>query len=515
MNNKMTEKISLEEILYYIMFSLLISLKGLGLDEASFLFRVGLVIALFVFGMKILIGKYSIKELLLIALGGVWGSFVFFNVGSLSILIYALIIFGMKNISVPKVMKVGAVVYSVCFFVTVTAALFFHRPGVQLVHEKLGLGPILRESLGYTHPNVLHVTYIVLMAFVLYGCKKENVFKTIAALMLGNIFVFIYSLSYTGLLISVAMIFIYLYFIYRKKISAIENDLIKCILPLCICVSTIVAYVVEGRIYEVLNKLLNNRVWAIKVFFDDYNLTALGEKILRSGFSLDNSYIYALAWYGMVFLVIIVIGYWLLIEKYLKEDKRRKLAIIIAFLFAGMTEQFLFNASIKNITFIFLGDIIFRSIQKENKELDLLSKYNRFWNISFNKLIIVWEKGKKINWKKILVSYLLVNVLALGVLLFIPTNRYERVYVNERMCDCNGEIVEKDDVFENHSTLVIGDMTTGEYYYYFNKENSNLITVMDYRYKLSLSIYISIFTTIAGSIIVGKTTENKKNRDGR
>ena len=510
MNSKMTEKISLEEILYYVMFSLLISLKGLGLDEGSVLFRVGLVVALFLFGMKILIGKYSIKELVLIALGGVWGSFVFFNVGSLSILIYALIIFGMKNISVSKVMKVGMAVYSVCFFFTVTAAIFFNRPGVQLVHEKLGLGPILRESLGYTHPNVLHVTYIVLMAFVLYVCKKENVFKTIIGLMIGNAFVFIYSLSYTGLLISVIMIFVYLYFVYRKNISVIEKGLVKCILPLCICTSTIIAYAVEGRIYEVLNKLLNNRVWAIKVFFDDFKLTALGEQILRSGFSLDNSYIYALAWYGVVFFIVVAIGYWLLIEKYLKEDKRRELAIIIAFLFAGMTEQFLFNASIKNITLVFIGDIIFRSIQERNTELDLLSKYNRFWNISFNKLIVAWEKVKKFNWKKILVNYLVVNVLVLGALLFITTNRYERVYVNERMCDCNGEIVEKEDVFENHSTLVIGDRTTGEYYYYFNKENSNLIAVMDTRYKLSLSIYISIFITIAGGIIVGKIAESKK-----
>lgn len=508
MNNKMTEKISLEEILYYIMFSLLISLKGLGLDEGSFLFRVGLVAALLLFGMKILIGKYSIKELLLIVLGGVWGIFVFFHVGSLSILIYALIIFGMKNISVSKVMKVGAVVYSICFFITVTAAIFFHRPGVQLVHEKLGLGPILRESLGYTHPNVLHVTYIVLMAFVLYVCKKEKIFKTIVGLMIGNIFVFTYSLSYTGLLTSLVMVIAYLYFIYRTNISSIEQVLIKCVLPLVICISTIIASFVEDELFVLINTLLNNRLWAIKVFFHNYEITAWGERIAVQGFSLDNSYAYALAWYGVIFLGMIGIAYWLLINKYLKEERRKELAIIITFLFAGMTEQFLFNASIKNITFIFLGDVIFRSIQEKNKELELACKYNRFWNIDFSKLFLIREKVKKVNWKRILITYLVVNILVLVCLFIVPTNPYNRVYVNERMCDCGGEVIADKELIRADDTLIIGNENVDVGYYYFTKENSNLINVMDIRYKFSMSIYISVFIIIA-TVIVLKKTENK------
>ena len=120
------------------------------------------------FGAKILVGSYSLKELVLIVLGGFWSIFIFFNMGSFGILVYVLLALGMKNISVTKVMKLGALVWSSCFFITITAAIFMDRPGVQVVHEKLGLGPILRESLGYGHPNVLHITYILFIFQVLF-----------------------------------------------------------------------------------------------------------------------------------------------------------------------------------------------------------------------------------------------------------------------------------------------------------------------------------------------------------
>ena len=171
MNSRIQVKMQLEEILYYLMFSLLLSLKGIGLDEGSILFRIGLVGGIVLFFAKILVGKYSIRELIFIALGLLWGIFIFFNMGSFGILVYALLAFGMKNISVSKVMKLGAVVWSICMAVTITAAIFFDRVGVQVVHEKLGLGPILRESLGYGHPNVLHITYLLFMVFILYTCN--------------------------------------------------------------------------------------------------------------------------------------------------------------------------------------------------------------------------------------------------------------------------------------------------------------------------------------------------------
>lgn len=510
--------ISLEEALYDVMFSLLLCLKGVGLDEGSMLFRIGLAVAMVLFAAKILIGRYSVKELLVIVTGIGWGIFVFVHVGSFSILIYALMILGMKNVSVQRVMKLGVVVWSACFIVTVTAAIFFDRAGALLVHEKLGLGSVLRESLGYSHPNVLHVTYIVLMAFVLYVCDKKAVWKTIALLLIGDLWVFMYSMSYTGLLISVGLIIIYLYFIYRRRFSWGERIIVTSILPVCVIVSVLpIVLDSYGKIYEVLNSVFNNRIWAIRVFFAQYKVTLWGQKIMMEGYSLDNSYIYALAWYGIVFLVVISLLYVQLIRRYLKENRRKELAIIVTFLIAGLTEQFLFNASIKNITFVFVGEVLFSGLQQNDNGLTLAGRLNR--RIEFplewcEKCRRIRQRLGQIKWKRVAVQYVVVNAVILVVLLFAQTNAHHQVYVNDRLCDCSGEKVSKEEIEASEDSLVLGDVAADTQFYYFTEENSNLIEVMDGRYKISLSVYVSVLI-MAGILMLQllKNVSRKKLSD--
>lgn len=480
-------------------------LKGVGLDEGSMLFRMGLAVAVVLFVAKILVGRYAVRELLVITVGIVWGIFIFVHVGSFSILIYALMILGMKNVSVQRVMKLGAAVWCVCFVLTVTAAIFFDRTGGLLVHEKLSLGPVLRESLGYSHPNVLHVTYIVLMAFVLYVCGKKSVGKTIALLLIGDLWVFMYSMSYTGLLISFGMIVVYLYFTYRKKRSIGERILITGILPLCVVVSVLpIVLDPHGKLYQVLNSALNNRVWAIKVFFDQYEVTLWGQKIIRDNYSLDNSYIYALAWYGILFIVVVGFLYWQMIRQYLKENRSKELAVVITFLIAGLTEQFLFNASIKNITFLFVGEVLFGMLQQKDKELTLVGQ--RKHRIAFP---LEWcERCKRIRqslgqirWKRVAAQYIVINVFILFILLFVQTNVYHQVYVNESICDCGGVQVSADEIEESGDTLVLGNLSEDMQYYYFTEDNSNFIKLMDDRYKISLSVYLSVLVIVLLSVV--------------
>lgn len=498
MRNVKETDISLEELLYCMMFSLLLCLKGIGFDEGSNIFRIGLMIAIFLFIAKILIGKYAIRELTIIALVILWGILSFFHIGSLSILINALIILGMKNVSVSRVMKSGEVVWCICFISTVTAAIFFDRTGVQLVHEKLGLGPVIRESLGYSHPNVLHVTYIVLMAFVLYCCKKENIFRTIVLLLLGDAFVFMYSLSYTGLMISFLLIGMYIYFMYRSRISLLEKLLILSILPMCIIISTIIPYLIdsEGAIYLICNSILNNRIWAIKVFFHDYGINLWGQKILIDSFSLDNSYIYALAWHGAVFLIIMFIGYWLLIRNYLKWERRKELSVIITFLVAGLTEQFLFNSSIKNITFVFMGEVLFQLIKKDEKEISLVRHVNYLVPIPQNWLKLINKRWIAVCQKRVTIYYICLNFIIILALFFLKTSPYNQVYVNEKLCDCSADLVSADQINDSENTLIIGKTTDDNRFYYFTNENSRLIWVQNIRYKISLSIYFSLLCEI-------------------
>lgn len=330
--------------------------------------------------------------------------------------------------------------------------------------------------------------------------------KTIVLLLLGDIWVFLYSMSYTGLLISFGMIGVYLYFTYRKQISIGEKIAIVSILPLCLVVSIIpVALNAHGRIYQIMNSVLNNRVWAIKVFFAQYPQTIFGQRIIRDNFSLDNSYIYALAWYGIAFLLVMAVLYEVLVIKYLRTNRRKELAIILSFLVAGITEQFLFNASIKNITFVFIGEMIFELLKQKGKELSLLSRLNHTPGIP-----VEWKTGwkqkvksssKQMSWKRGVIQYIIINSIVLSGLFFIKTNPYKQVYVNEGMCDCGGILVSGDQINETEDTLVLGNKSEEDQFYYYTDENSNFIKVMDGRYKISLSIYITVAVMLAGWLL--------------
>ena len=60
---------------------------------------------------------------------------------------------------------------------------------LMLVHNKMGLGYVIRNSLGYTHPNVLHISYVILIAFWFYvlDLKGRRAISAVILAFLGNI----------------------------------------------------------------------------------------------------------------------------------------------------------------------------------------------------------------------------------------------------------------------------------------------------------------------------------------
>ena len=497
-------RLSVEEILYYLLFSIILFTKGVGLEESTVLFRSCLIVSVLLLACKFIIGKYSIQEILCVGILSIWGMATFLITGSLGMLIYVILIIGMKNVSVKRIFYVGTYIWGICMFCTVTAALFFGRTGVRLVHSKMGLGPLLRESLGYTHPNVLHITYIVFMAFVLYLCedKGKKRIATIALLILGDIYIFMYSLSYTGLLISIVYFICFSYFRFRRKISKLEKVLIQCILPGCILLSVILPQLLgTGIAYKILNGLLNNRVWAIKVYFADYAMTLFGRSSEGLTFSIDNSYVNALMGYGVIPWCIIMGVYAWIICKCLRENRRKELTVICAFLIAGLSEPFLFNASIKNITVIFIGSFLYDSMKNYRPVICMGSRWNKVFTVSEK----VWEKPKNIiagfQSRRAWITIFLVFMTFFGIMFRNKLTMYEKVYADERFCDCEGETVILSETDESSTSLFIGEKRDDTNYYFFTRENSNLIEIMELRQMCSVSLYIAVTCGLVSGFI--------------
>ena len=238
------------------------------------------------------------------------------------------------------------------------------------VHDKLGLGRIIRWSLGYAHPNVLHISCLILVCFVVYLMGERFRPRSFIFLMLVNLYVFMYSLSSTGFLAVSFLLLLALYWSFRHKFCRAERIAIQFFLPGCLFLSLAAPVILEGNVFSFVNKLVNNRLILSKWFLQNQPVRLLGVNtggLVTSLRTMDNSYVFAWITYGLVFFILAATAYMALIYKKTREQDGVSLCLILACLFAGVTEPFLFNTSFKNITIIFVGSMVFLPKKERGK----------------------------------------------------------------------------------------------------------------------------------------------------
>lgn len=367
---KYESEISIKEACYYGFFILLSLTKGLGFYEGQKLFLLLTAPALLLGFLKILVTPYTKKQAIMVVLFFLLASVVYYHSRQISVFFVAFTILGMKGISLKKVIHIALWVWSVCSIALSAVSYFCLEHTVYRVHAKLGLGYIFRWSLGFTHPNILHVTYLFLCALLILVLEERYAFKTYFLLMLGNFLVFFYSISYTGVAIVAMLLTSALYVKLRPRFCFIEKALINLVLPACLilsflCPLLLYVYPICVKIQK-LNFILNTRISLAEQFLRSDYRSLFGAditKVVNSSMTLDNSYVWCYINYGLIPTVILLLGYFILLFYDTHQQRTRELVILVSFLAAGWTEPLLFNSSFKNITFLFLGRLLF--LQKE------------------------------------------------------------------------------------------------------------------------------------------------------
>ena len=355
-----------EEIFYYLFFAILLFAKGIGLYDGMKEFTICLLAAFLCFVVKICLTEHTLGELLQMAVLLGMGFLSWRNSGEKAAFIYIAVIVGMKHVPVKRVFKVGAVIWTIAFFGTTILALTRQIPDLALVHSKLGLGHIIRWSLGYTHPNVLHISYVILLVFFFYLARlnRRQLLISTGVAYLFNFYIFLYSVSYTGLILTTVYLLLNLYFNLRTKESRLEKILIMCVFPVCALLSVIGPVAVKGRVFDILNKMMNTRWNLSRYFLTHQPITLFGGRMTDlpdTSYSIDCSYVYALMYYGIVLFVLLCVAYFLTVRYEVKTEKRRELAIMLSFFIAGMSEPFMANLSFKNLTLLFIGEYYYQA----------------------------------------------------------------------------------------------------------------------------------------------------------
>lgn len=368
------KNITVQEAFFYGFFILLSLTKGLGFYEGQKVFVLLTAAALLLGFLKLLITPYTKRQAAVQILLFLMTVVMYASSREIAVFFVAFTILGMKGISVKKTFHIALWVWTSCAVVLSVFSFFRLEHTVYRVHAKMGLGHIFRWSLGFTHPNILHITYLMLCALIIWELGEQYGWKQYLLLMLGNVLVFFYSISYTGFGIVLVLLTGCLYVKFRPKFGLLEKAAANLVLPVCLVLSYVLPYFINGygklsRLVQKLNFMLNTRIWLAEQFLKGGYGSLFGRdvsQVVSSAMNLDNSYVWCCIYFGWIPTAMILAGYFALLFYDTHKQRTRELVILVCFLGAGWTEQLLFNTSFKNITLLFLGAFLFS--QKEGEK---------------------------------------------------------------------------------------------------------------------------------------------------
>lgn len=424
------KNVSLSELCFYLFFVSLLFAKGIGLYDGQIIFKIFLLVSLVGWGGKMILTQYELCEIplyiLLVALGGL----IYLVSREKGALLVILLLCALKNMDLKKVFRVGCVTWILSFGSIFLLTSLHIVDSAFKVHDRLGLGRIIRWNLGYAHPNVLHISYFTFVCFLVYLLQDRYRLNQLLLLELGNLYVFMYSLSNTGFLVTTLCLMLVFYWNSRKKLCKIEQILIECCLPVCLFFSFGAPLLLKGRAFDIVNKLLNTRVELSQWFLLNQKIKLLGvntTSIVTALRTMDNSYVFAIITYGVIFFVFMMIRYFQVIHRNIKSQNGIALCIILSCLVAGLTEPFLFNTSFKNVSLLFLGTGLIKT-----------RKTKSFYLIKDKDVIIPLLSARKIS-KEIrknfcqcgpkLVAAAIAGALVCGVIVFLVSPMPESYFL--------------------------------------------------------------------------------------
>lgn len=369
--------IKLKELLYYLFFGLMIAAKGMGLDSGDKLYYVLSLIAFFCIICKLCLTKYKLKEIIAMGALCLVAFIAYMNSGRLGIILSILAIIGIKDIKIDKVFRLGLTVYGICFAGTVLAAANGIIANPMVVHEKGEIGEIIRWGMGYSTGNIFHISYFILVVFIVYNLGKKYNIRHLVYLFLGNLLVFVFSFSYTGVIVTLFYLLIGYYAVKRRQLSLAERICCYLPLPLCTLFSFVMPFFTGTGVGQKLNAMLQARLSFSYYYLTNQPITLFGTRmkdVPNFWIIMDNGYVFILMTYGIVAFLLFYMGYTIVIARYVKcRMANRELAIIFSFLLYGIMEQFISNAFM-NLSVLFLGAVIFGAQENENIGTGNISK---------------------------------------------------------------------------------------------------------------------------------------------
>lgn len=356
------------ELVYYLFFALMFGARAAGLNEGNAVYSIIFAVSMILFLLKIAATEHTVGEYVFVGAFLLLAMVVYFRTGEKGLLLCFAMMLGMKKVCVKNVFRIGTFILAVFFSVKVFLSVFGFINELFYYQERAGMGGDFRHALGYPHPNSLQLNCFILVMLIMFLIGKRNKRRVLLAscIMLGiSMYIFLYSGSRTGLLITIVYLIVNYYLLYRSEFSKTERILIQLVYPVCACTSVLIPFAGSQKWIDWISghmDTIGSRVIVARYYFDLVPISLFGSRIEITkdfAYGIDMGYPYLLLVLGVVAFVIFGVIYIMFIHNCLKTDHRSELAVTLSIVLMGILEPFLFNLSFKNLSLVFLGQYLF------------------------------------------------------------------------------------------------------------------------------------------------------------
>lgn len=377
---KIEDKMYINKISYYIFITLLMiyySFRKANINYENF--DIALLLSIPFFIIKFISETYTLKELIINTILIALGVISTLLISNTSILIAFCIIIGMKNINYKTLLKL---VFFIRLFTTI---LLLISVGLGYVsnYSVMRNNDVVRNSLGYTHPNTFGIYCFVLISlwFILYGDKNWKLKALIA--MIINFIQFIFTNSRTSFLLIFLYILLIVFTNSFRKVNFIKK--FSCIsMSVCFLINILITFMLNNKIGQIANQLLSSRVTLSESFLRVYGIKIFGQKIANYTteefyWHLDSGYLNLFIQFGLIIgLIYLVLSF--IMAKTIKSNNIYIYIAIILFAMYGVIEDVL-SSFLFNYLWIVMGYSYYKYLnRKRNIKISKLSdlKNNKF-----------------------------------------------------------------------------------------------------------------------------------------
>ncbi len=365
--------IRIRELFFYLFFAVMFGMRMWGIYESKPLYGPLLLLGFAFWGISVIMTEHTVLDYLVAGAFIVLAGLVYVSSGEKGLLLYFALMLGMKAISEKSLFRVGIYVGLAGMAVITFLATFGIIEDMAYIQQRAPFGEIFRRSLGFPHPNTLSSSFTIIVIMIMYVIDKSDRLKTVkTACVLGliAIYLFMFSGSRTGVMITFLCMAAMVLASFKSRINFFDKVVVGVIYVGIWVLSVVVALVLP----ESFLKDLESRDvaffsrWVInKNYFVNNRLSLFGIRLnnpdkITNG--IDMSQFYLFLQLGLVAFVVVSIMWIVLLWDECKENRINELVVTLCLLLMGVTDPFLYNIGFKNMAFVFMGMVLYKYLDR-------------------------------------------------------------------------------------------------------------------------------------------------------